>query len=65
MAKLQKVTADEKKWRAESDAYALVNVQEIIDDKGRYKAALKQVDNIKKDAEKRLSAAGKVTKKKA
>jgi len=36
-----------------------------MDDKGRYKAALKQVDKIKKDAEKRLSAAGKVTKKKA
>ena len=60
MAK-KKGSTDMPKWQAEQDAYNLVSVQEIMDDKKRYSAAIKEVNKIKQDAEKRLNAAGKIS----
>ena len=63
----QRLTAEEKKWRAENDAYTLLQVTEIEMDKTRFNAAKKKVKEIIVKKEKELKAAKKVvnvTKKK-
>lgn len=58
------ITADEKKWRAESDARTLMEATEIQNKKGRLTAALREVKNIQKEAERTAKKAGNLTKKK-
>ena len=63
------MTADEKKWRAESDARTLAEAQKILQDKARSKAAKNAALDLAKDYEKsatsmKLAAGGKITRKK-
>ena len=61
---MAKLTAEDKKWRAESDAYTLIEAQSIMEDASRKKAAMSKVRGIAQDAKKRANAAEKVAKKK-
>ena len=62
-----KMTAQEKKWRAESDARTLAEAQKILQDKARSKAAKNAAMNLAKDLESsatnmKLAAGGKLKK---
>lgn len=64
---MAKMTADEKKWRAESDARTLAEAQKILQDNARSKAAKKAAMTMAKDLEKsatnmKLAAGGKLKK---
>ena len=48
---VSKMTAQEKKWRAESDARTLAEAQKILQDKARSKAAKSAAMNLAKDLE--------------
>ena len=63
----KKMTAMEKKWRAESDARTLAEAQKILQDKARSKAAKTAAMNLAKDLESsatnmKLAAGGKLKK---
>uniref|UniRef100_A0A6M3KHI3 Uncharacterized protein n=1 Tax=viral metagenome TaxID=1070528 RepID=A0A6M3KHI3_9ZZZZ len=58
-----KLSSQDKKWMAESDARVLMSANEILTSSTRYKAALKEVKNIKKDAEETAKRASKVAGK--
>lgn len=62
-----KMTADEKRWRAESDANTLAQYQEIMQDKNRRTAAIKaarqKADELSKRAKAMQYAAGGKLKK--
>ena len=59
-----KLTADDKKWRAESDARTLMEAEEIVADKTRKVAAIKETKEIIKKAEKTVKTAKKIAGKK-
>lgn len=52
------VSAQEKKWRAESDARTLIEAQEIKLDKARHRAAVKCLREQAAAAQKAVEAAG-------
>jgi hypothetical protein len=58
-------SAEDKKWRAESDANALIEVETITQDAERYNAAQKAMERIMIDTQKRLDALRAALKKKA
>jgi hypothetical protein len=63
----KKMTAMEKKWRAESDARTLAEAQQILKDKARSKAAKSAAMNLAKDLESsatnmKLAAGGRLKK---
>jgi hypothetical protein len=57
-----KMTADEKKWRAQSDANVLVSADEVRKDLARLRAALAELDRMNKVREKELKARKKLVK---
>lgn len=63
-----KMTADEKRWRAESDAETMARYQEIISDASRKKAAIAaaktKASELTKRAQAMQFAAGSKLKKK-
>ena len=63
-----KMTADEKRWRAESDAETMARYQEIMQDKNRRSAAIKAAKTKATELTKRAqamqyAAGGKLKKK--
>lgn len=65
---MAKMSADEKRWQAESDANIMMKYQEIISDKNRMAAAQKeakrQADVLTKRANAmKLASGGKLRKK--
>lgn len=63
-----KMTADEKRWRAESDAETMARYQEIISDANRKKAAIAAAKTKASELTKRaqamqFAAGGKLKKK--
>ena len=68
MATNVKMTADEKRWRAESDAETMARYQEIISDASRKKAAIAAAKTKASELTKRaqamqFAAGGKLKKK--
>lgn len=65
---LSKMSAQEKKWQAESDAETMVRYQEIMQDKNRRTAAMKaakeKADALSKRVKAMQFAAGSKLKKK-
>ena len=59
-----KLSSQDLKWQAESDARTLMNANEIAESKGRLRAALQEVKSIKKEAENTAKRAGKLAKTK-
>lgn len=62
---MNKMTADEKRWQAESDAETLARYQEIMNDSARKKAAIKKANEKASKLEKaaknmKLAAGGKL-----
>lgn len=55
--------AEERNWRAESDAEALITAAEIEKDSARKKLALVKAQKIVQDAEERAKAARQVAKR--
>ena len=51
-----KMTADEKKWRAESDAETMARYQEIMQDKARKNLAIKAAKTRAAELTKRAQA---------
>lgn len=51
-----KMTADEKKWRAESDAETMARYQEIMQDKARRNLAIKAAKTRAAELTKRAQA---------
>ena len=51
-----KLSADEKRWRAESDAETMARYQEILSDKNRKAAAIKIAKEKAADLTKRANA---------
>ena len=51
-----KMTADEKRWRAESDAETMARYQEIMQDKTRKAAAIKAAKTKATELNKRAQA---------
>ena len=65
---MAKMSADEKRWQAESDANIMMKYQEIISDKNRMaaaqRAAKKQAEALTKRANAmKLASGGKLRKK--
>ena len=61
----KQMSAEEKRWRAESDANALIEVETIMQDAERYSAAQKAMERMMTDTQKRLEALRVALKKKA
>lgn len=61
---ISKMTADEKRWRAESDARILVDAETIRTEKARLGAAIKEINKMNKVKEKEIKLAKKVIKSK-
>lgn len=64
-----KISADEQRWRAESDAHTMAEYQNIMEDSKRKAAAIKAARNLASDLQKRMSAmqkaaGGKISRKK-
>lgn len=64
---MAKITSEEKRWRAESDARTLAEAQKILQDSSRSKAAKKAAMTMAKDLENsaanmKLAAGGKLKK---
>ena len=57
------LTKQEKKWRAESDAYTLVEAETIKLDKARRTQALKEVKRLAKEAEDKAKATKNIAKR--
>ena len=65
---INKLSADEKRWRAESDAETMARYQEIISDSSRKKAAIAAAKTKASELTKRaqamqFAAGGKLKKK--
>lgn len=58
----RKLTAEEKRWRAEQDAHTLAEAQRIAEDRGRLGAAKKEAARMASDAAKRANTLVKVAK---
>lgn len=54
------MSADEKRWRAESDADAMARVEEIMSDSSRRSAAIKVARQRAADLNKRASVMSRV-----
>lgn len=52
----KKMTTDELKWQAESDARTMAEYQQILGDKTRMNRAIKEAERQAKDLNKRASA---------
>lgn len=52
----KKVSSDELKWQAESDANTMMRYQEIMSDKARMDRAIKEAERQAKDLNKRANA---------
>ena len=65
---MAKLSVDEKKWQAESDARTMAQYQEILQDKARMNRAIKEANKQAADLQKRTNAmraaAGTRSKKK-
>ena len=59
-----KLTAQDKKWRAQEDAHTLSRVNEITTDKPRLEAAKKAATEMLAETKKRASSLQKVVKTK-
>ncbi|MHA2342822.1 MAG: hypothetical protein ACXADW_13175 [Candidatus Hodarchaeales archaeon] len=57
-----KLSAEEKKWRAQGDANILVSADEVRKDLARLRAALAELDRMNKVREKELKARKKLVK---
>lgn len=57
------MAVEERNWRAESDAEALITAAEIEKDSARKKLAVAKANKIAADAEKRATAARRITKR--
>ena len=64
MAAKPKLTADDKKWRAQDDAYALAHAQEVQSDKSRLALAQKAAKNMLVEQQKKVTGLQKVVKAK-
>lgn len=58
------ISADEKRWQAESDARTLLEAQKIETSKSRKGAALREIKKINKATEKELKIGKKLITKK-
>lgn len=56
------LTAEDKKWRAQSDARTLMDVERINADPPRLKLAIKEVNKLKLEKEAELKALKKIAK---
>lgn len=54
MSKTEKISVEEKKWRAERDAETLMEYQRVREDKSRLAEAKKQLRQRKEDISKAL-----------
>ena len=61
---MAKLTAQDKKWRAESDARTLIEAENIRNNTGRRKAAIGKAKEMAKEALQNAKAAEKVAKTK-
>lgn len=61
MARAVSMTAQDKKWQAESDARALAEAQEITANRQRAKAAVQAAERLEREAKKTVAAARKQT----
>ncbi|MES1922478.1 hypothetical protein MHBO_003996 [Bonamia ostreae] len=63
---MAKLTNEEKKWRAESDAYTLMRANEIANDKDpdRKKMADEKLSELKEEKEKELNSLNDLTSRK-
>lgn len=59
-----KLTAQDKKWRAQDDAYALAQAAEVTADKSRLGMAKKAANDMLKEQQKRVQGLQKVVKTK-
>lgn len=59
---VERLTAQDKKWRAESDANTLINAEAIKADASRKRAAIAAAKQIIKDKEKEVKAVRKIIK---
>jgi len=57
-----KLTAEDKKWRAESDARTLIEAESIKGDSARRRAAITAAKTIVKEKEKEVKAVKKIIK---
>ncbi len=57
------ISADEKRWRAESDAESLIRAYEVESDKARHKLAIEEMKKEINDKEKKLNIQKKLIKK--
>lgn len=60
---MSKISANEKKWQAEEDAYTMARYEEIMADSARRSAAIKAAKEKASDLNKRASAMNKVASK--
>jgi len=58
---INKLSAEDKRWRAQDDAYTLMNAEKINSDKVRKTAAIKAAKVMVKDKENEVKAIKKVT----
>jgi len=63
MVEARKMSAEEKKWQAESDARTLAEAEVIGSDKGRLSEAVKAAARLAADAMKRAEAMKKASNK--
>lgn len=57
---MAKMSADEKRWRAESDAATMARYQEILNDPARKRAAVAEAQRQAKDLNRRAAAMNSV-----
>ena len=62
---MKSMTADEKKWRAESDAETMARYEEIISDASRKRAAIAAARSKAADLNKRAGAMTRVANTKS
>ena len=62
---MAKLSVDEKKWQAESDAETMARYEEIMSDSSRRNAAIKAAKEKASDLNKRASAMSKVANTKS
>lgn len=56
----QKISADERRWRAEADADTMARYEEIMSDRARRTAAVKMAQSKAADLNKRAAAMNRV-----
>ena len=62
---MTKLSVDEKKWQAESDAETMARYEEIMSDSARRNAAIKAAKEKASDLNKRANAMNKVASTKS